>query len=72
MDPAEMVRFASMTPPMLVLRPGDRVLVCLAGEVAQGLADEIAYSLKRAFPGTDFTVLTGVAGIAVASEREEP
>lgn len=57
---------ASSGLPMVVLRPGDRVLVCLAGEVEQAASNEIAYALRTAFPGTDFTVLTGVSGVVVS------
>lgn len=63
----EIVRQAAMSPPMVVLRPGDRVLVFLAGEVDQATSNEIAYSLRMAFPGTDFTVMTGVSGVIVSN-----
>jgi hypothetical protein len=56
-------------PPMVVLRPGDRVLVAFTDEPDQDTTNTIAGSLRRTFPGVDFTVLTGVASIAVASGR---
>lgn len=57
------------TPPMVVLRPGDRVLVVFSDEPDQEATNVIAASLRRTFPGVDFTVLTGVASIAVGPRR---
>lgn len=57
------------SPPMVVLRPGDRVLVTFVDEPPQETTNEIAASLRKTFPGVDFTVLTGVASIAVSSGR---
>jgi hypothetical protein len=56
-------------PPMVVLRPGDRVLVAFTDEPDMDVTDQIASGLRRSFPGVDFTVLTGVTSIAVASGR---
>lgn len=55
------------SPPLVVLRPGDRVLVSFADEPGQDVSDHITSSLRKSFPGVDFTVLTGVASIAVQS-----
>ena len=55
------------SPPMVVLRPGDRVLVTLTEEIVQADVDEMAYALRQAFPGVDFTILTGVASILVGN-----
>lgn len=52
---------------MVVLRPGDRVLVALAEDPSEAEAKAMANELRRAFPGVDFTVLGGVAGLAVES-----
>lgn len=57
------------SPPMVVLRPGDRVLITFTDEPEQEATNVIAASLRRTFPGVDFTVLTGVASIAVAAGR---
>lgn len=56
-------------PPMVMLRPGDRVLVAFTDEPGTAVTDQIASGLRRSFPGVDFTVLTGVASIAIASDR---
>lgn len=72
MTPGDMPAQAASALPMVVLRPGDRVLVCLTGEVDQDTSNEIAYALRRSFPGTDFTVLSGVAGVAVAGGKVVP
>lgn len=56
-------------PPMLVLRPGDRVLVAFTDEPDTGVTDQIVSGLRRSFPGVDFTVLTGVASVAVQPGR---
>lgn len=53
------------SPPMVVLRPGDRVLVAFPDEPGSDVTDVIAAELRRSFPGVDFTVLTGVTGLAV-------
>lgn len=52
-------------PPMVVLRPGDRVLVTMAEDVDGETTQKIATGLKEAFPEVDFTVVTGVASILV-------
>lgn len=56
-------------PPMVVLRPGDRVLVAFAEDPDGDTIAQIASSLRTSFPGVDFTVLTGVASIAVSPGR---
>lgn len=56
-------------PPMVVLRPGDRVLVAFAGEPGQDTTAHIASGLRTSFPGVDFTVLTGVTSIVVQPGR---
>ena len=56
---------AGMSPPMVVLRPGDRVLVTLAGESDPEEVQEITATLQDAFPGVEFVVMDGVASILV-------
>lgn len=56
-----------MTPALIVLRPGDKVLVTLVEDPTQKDADELANTLRASFPGVAFTVIGGVAGIAVQS-----
>lgn len=54
------------TPPMVVLRAGDRVLIALTEDPEPEETQHIAAGLRTAFPGVDFTILTGVASIAVS------
>ncbi|MCP3017290.1 hypothetical protein NGM33_28565 [Nocardiopsis dassonvillei] len=56
-----------MTPAMIVLRPGDRVLVTLTDEPEPEDTTNITRDLKTAFPGVEFVLMTGVSGIAVQS-----
>ena len=58
---------ARTDPPMVLLRPGDRVLVAFTDEPGATVTEHITSGLRRAFPGVDFTVLTGVSGMAVQS-----
>lgn len=57
---------ASSSPPMVVLRPGDKVLVAFADDPPSDVLTEIAASLRASFPGVEVTVLGGVASIAVS------
>lgn len=57
------------SPPMVLLRPGDRVLVAFTGEPGQDTTAHIASGLRASFPGVDFTVLTGVTSIVVQPGR---
>lgn len=50
---------------MIILRPGDRVLVTLVDDPDAELANEFADALHDQFPGVEFTIMGGVAGIAV-------
>ena len=53
----------------LVLRPGDRVLVGLSIDVmAREDLQEIVRQLHDRFPGVEFTVVSGVTGLAVQRE----
>lgn len=55
-------------PAMVVLRPGDKVLITLTDEAPEPEAlKQIAADLKAAFPGVEFVLMSGVAGIAVQS-----
>lgn len=51
--------------PLVVLRPGDRVLVALAGESGPEIVQGITVTLREAFPGVEFVVMDGVASILV-------
>jgi hypothetical protein len=57
----------AQAPAMIVLRPGDKVLVTLVEDPTQKEADGLAATLRGSFPGVDFVVIGGVAGICVQS-----
>lgn len=52
-------------PPLLVLRPGDQVLITLTEDLDPEETQDIAGKLRESFPGVDFTVMTGVASVLV-------
>jgi hypothetical protein len=52
-------------PPLLVLRPGDQVLVTLSEDLSSEEAQDLAAKLRASFPGVEFTVMTGVASVLV-------
>ncbi|MDH2424750.1 hypothetical protein [Sphaerisporangium sp. TRM90804] len=54
-------------PALLVLRPGDKVLVTLVEDPGQADADRLATVLSESFPGVSFTVIGGISGICVQS-----
>lgn len=54
-------------PAMIVLRPGDRVLVTLTDDPEEDMAQEFARVLHESFPGTEFIIMGGVAGLLVQS-----
>lgn len=53
------------SPPMVVLRPGDRVLIALTDDPPGPEVTEFTAALRRSFPMISFTVIGGVAGVAV-------
>lgn len=53
------------SPPMVVLRPGDRVLVTLAPGMNPEDVEETAIALRESFPGVEFVVMDGVTSILV-------
>ncbi len=55
------------TPALIVLRPGDKVLVTLADDPSPEDAHTVMTSLRKSFPGVDFTFLSGVSGLAIAA-----
>lgn len=52
-------------PALIVLRPGDRVLVTLVDDPESDLANTFADALHESFPGVEFVIMGGVAGLAV-------
>ncbi|GGK61336.1 hypothetical protein Sme01_03030 [Sphaerisporangium melleum] len=57
----------SEPPVLIVLRPGDKVLVALVEDPGEAEAKDLANTLQASFPGVSFTVAGGVAGICVQS-----
>lgn len=55
----------AVSPPMVLLRSGDRVLVAFTEDFGSQEAQEMAHTLRTAFPGVDFTVVAGVASVLV-------
>lgn len=53
------------SPPMVMLRPGDRVLVTLAKETDPEEITATAAVLRESFPGVEFTVMDGIQSIMV-------
>lgn len=60
------------TPAMVVLRRGDRVLVAMAHEPPEDEVREYLMSLTRAFPGVEFVVAGGIAGLLVQPGDKSP
>jgi hypothetical protein len=50
---------------MVVLRPGDRVLIALAAEASPQEVTAMAAALRESFPGVEFTVMDGIQSIMV-------
>lgn len=53
------------SPALIVLRPGDKVLIALTDDPGPEGCAQVAAALKNSFPDCDFTVLAGVAGLLV-------
>lgn len=52
-------------PALIVLRPGDKVLVTLAEDASVEDCQTLGADLKRSFRGVEFTILTGVTAVAI-------
>lgn len=52
-------------PALILLRPGDKVLVTLAADPGEHACKEIVAELRRSFRGCEFTILAGVTTVAV-------
>lgn len=59
-------------PTMILLRPGDRVMVVLVEDPPEEEALGYAEALQDAFPGVEFVVVGGVTGIAVQPTEPKP
>lgn len=55
----------STVPPMVVLRPGDRVLIALTDDIPAVEVQAFTAELRRSFPTVSFVVIGGIAGVAV-------
>ena len=51
--------------PLLVLRPGDNVLLTLTEDLDQAEVQDMAGKLRESFPGVDFTIVTGISSVLV-------
>jgi hypothetical protein len=56
---------APIGPPLLVLRPGDNVLLTLTEDLNSEEIQDMAGKLRESFTGVEFTIVTGVASILV-------
>lgn len=52
-------------PALVVLRPGDKVLLALTEDPGEDACKQILAELRRSFRGCDFTLLSGVTALAV-------
>ncbi|WP_075906287.1 hypothetical protein [Actinomadura sp. CNU-125] len=58
-------------PPMVVLRPGDRVLVALTEDIPTEDVQAFTAQLRRSFPTVSFVVIGGIAGVAVQAGGDD-
>lgn len=61
----------SVSPPMVVLRPGDRVLIALTEDASPEELQQFTAGLRRSFPTVSFTVIGGIASIAVQAGGDQ-
>lgn len=59
-------------PAMVVLRPGDTVLLALHEDPPDELAQQWSHALHTSFRGVSFTIVGGVAGMAVKPGERAP
>lgn len=60
------------SPTMILLRPGDRVMVLLNEDPGEDEAIEYAEQLHDCFPGVQFVIVGGVTGVAVQPAEPTP
>ncbi|TYK45165.1 hypothetical protein [Actinomadura decatromicini] len=63
-EPEQVLR-SDTQPPMIVLRPGDRVLLAIADEPSDDDRKAMLAGLRDSFPGVEFVIATGIAGVLV-------
>lgn len=56
---------------IVLIRPGDRVLIAFKNELTREDADEIKSIMEERFPDADWTVAGGVSAIAELAARGE-
>lgn len=61
----EQVLRSDTQPPMVVLRPGDRVLLAIADEPTDEDRKAMLAGLRDSFPGVEFVIATGITGVLV-------
>jgi hypothetical protein len=61
----------AQVPPMVVLRPGDKVLLALTEDIPAEEVQAFTAQLRRSFPTVSFTVVGGVAGVAVQAGGDD-
>lgn len=59
-------------PTMILLRPGDRVMVVLTQDPGEDEALSYSEALHESFPGVEFVIVGGVTGIAVQPAEPRP
>ena len=61
---------AAPTPVVVVVRPGDRVLLVTSDAMDQVTAEQAKARLARDFPGVEFTIASRIDAVVV--QRPEP
>lgn len=59
-------------PAIVVLRRGDKVLVALTEEPSQEDGLDYVKGLHEAFPGVEFVLMGGVAGLMIQPGEKKP
>lgn len=59
-------------PTMILLRPGDRVMVVLHEDPGEDEALTYSEALHDSFPGVEFVIVGGVTGIAALPAEPRP
>lgn len=60
-----------MAAPMMVVRPGDHVLVAVGRSLSREQTEQWATYLRSRFPAAEFTVVPDVAGVVVFPHDDE-
>jgi hypothetical protein len=60
------------TPAMILLRPGDRVMILLNEDPGEDEALGYSEALHESFPGVEFVIVGGVTGVAMLPAEPKP